>query len=75
VIPKARGVRKTLFCVSTPKETKDTGVCLLCVGQSFFSSFCFALVVGINMEEKTYSTMDLPVYGEADGANFISVED
>jgi len=28
VIPKAQGVRKSLFCVSTPKETKDTGICL-----------------------------------------------
>jgi len=27
------------------------------------------------MEEKTYPAMDLPVYGEADGGNFISVDD
>jgi len=27
------------------------------------------------MEEKTYPEMDLPVYGEANGANFFSVED
>jgi len=27
------------------------------------------------MEGKTYLAMDLPVYGEADGANFISLED
>jgi len=27
------------------------------------------------MEEKTYPAMDLPVYGESDGANFILVED
>jgi len=26
------------------------------------------------MEEKTYPEMDLPVYDEASGANFISVE-
>jgi len=25
------------------------------------------------VEEKTYPEMDLPVHGEADGANFISV--
>jgi len=27
------------------------------------------------MEEKTYPAMDLPVDGEANGANFISVKD
>jgi len=32
VIPKVRGIRKSLFRVSTVKETKDTGVCLPRVG-------------------------------------------
>jgi len=38
--------------------------------------FAFALIIGITyIEEKTYSVMDSPDYREADGANFISVED
>ena len=46
VIPKARGVPKSLFRVSTPKETEDISVSLPCVIQAvhyrFFSrSFSF----------------------------------
>jgi len=37
---------------------------------TFFSSF---RLIGITL--KTYPAMDCPVYGEADGANFILVED
>ena len=47
VIPKARGVPKSLFRVSTLKETEDISVSLLCIGRAvhyrFFSrSFAFA---------------------------------
>jgi len=27
------------------------------------------------MEENTYPAMDLPVYGEANGVNFIAIDD
>jgi len=40
---------------------------------TFFSSFSFRHGHGNNIKEKTYPAMDLPAYGEADGANFISV--
>jgi len=52
------------------------GVCLLCVGQVVCENkFSLCPSHRNNMEEKTYPAMDLPVYGEANGANFISVEE
>jgi len=33
IIPKARGVPKSLFRISTSKETEDMTVSLPCVGQ------------------------------------------
>jgi len=55
--------------VYTPKEPKDTGICLPCVGQAvhFFLKFSPSswLYCRNNMEEKTYPAMDLLVYGEA----------
>ena len=32
IVPKAKGVRKSLFCVSTPKEAEDMSVSLPCIG-------------------------------------------
>jgi len=73
VIPKAREVIVLCQC------SQDTGICLPCVGQVFAktSSSSFHLYPGYKntMEEKTYPAMDLPVYGESDGTNFILVED
>jgi len=79
MIPKAWGVQKSLLCVSTSKETKDTSICLPHVGravcENFFSSLHLHPGYNNNMEEKTYPAMDLPVYGECTGVNFILVED
>jgi len=65
VIPKARGVRKGLFCVNTTKETKDIGICLPSVEKTgcvnFFLKF-LPLPWLNNMEEKTYPAMHSPVY-------------
>jgi len=79
VILKAQGIQNSLFCISTPKETKNTGIYLLyfrwAVNRHFFSQvFAFTLVVGIIWKKKTYPAMDLIVYGEANGA-VIVVED
>ena len=53
VIPKAREIQTSLFCVSTPREREDTRVSLPYVGQAvchcfFFSShvFVFAQLLG-----------------------------
>ena len=83
VIPKARGVPKSLFIVSTLKETEDISVSLPCVGRAvhyrFFSpSFAFACppwTYRKGLKDKTYPAMDLRVHGEFDGASFILVED
>ena len=47
VIPEARGIPKSLFRVSTLKETEDISVSLPCVGRAvhyrvFLHSFAFA---------------------------------
>jgi len=57
VIRKAWGVQKSLYHVSTPKKTKDTDVCLRCVGwvvcEDFSSQvFAFTLVIGITRKKK-----------------------
>ena len=82
VIPKARGVPNFLFRVSTPNETEDISIILLCVGQVvhyrfFLHSFAFASTPGRRkgLEDKTYPAMDLLVHGEFDGASCILVED
>ena len=82
VIPKARGVPKSLFRVSTLKETEDISVSLPCVRRAvhyrFFSrSFAFVDPRGRKkgLEDKTYPEMDLLVHGEFDGASCILVED
>jgi len=40
----------------------------------FFSSFHYCPGHKNNMEEKSYPAMDLPVYGETNGAKFILVD-
>jgi len=52
VIPKACGVRKTFFRVSTPKETKDTGMLDKQFSENFFSHFCLCSGYKNNMKEK-----------------------
>ena len=39
VIPKARGARKSLFRVGSPKEREDTIVCVRYVGQAVCHRF------------------------------------
>ena len=82
MIPKARGVPKSLFRVSTLKETKDINVSLPCVGRAF--TIAFSQVRSPSpvrrghmkgLADKTYPAMDLLVRGEFDGASFILVED
>ena len=82
MIPKARGVGKSLFRASTPKKTEGMSVSLHCIEQvvhyRFFS--CFRLRPGHknSLEDKTYvtyPTMDFPVHGEPDGVSCILVED
>ena len=82
VIPKARGIPKSLFRVSTPKETEDISIILPCIGRVvhyrfFLCSFAFAGTPGHRkgLEDKTYPAMDLLVHGEFDGASCILVED
>jgi len=79
VIPKAQGFQKSLFRVNALNETGDTDVCMPRVGRAvyehFFSGFCLYPSRRNNIEEKTYPSMKLPAYREADGANFILVED
>ena len=78
VIPKARGARKYLFCVSAHKETEDMSVSLPCIRQAIHCSllphvFCPGRMKGL--EDKTYSAMDSPVHGEPDGVSCILIED
>ena len=40
VIPKARGVQKSLFRVGTPKEMEDMSISLPCIGQVIHCRFC-----------------------------------
>ena len=81
VIPKARGVPKSLFRVSTLKETEDISVSLPCVGRAvhycLFSHSPSPVPRGRRkgLKDKTYPAMDLLVHGEFDGASFILVED
>ena len=82
VIPKARGVPKSLSRVSTPKEMENISVSLPCIGRvvhcRFFSrSFAFADLPGRRkgLKDKMYPAMDLLVHGEFDGASCILVED
>ena len=75
VIRKARGVWKSLFCVSAPKGTEDMNVSLTCVGQVVTSCFCPCPGCRKGLEDKTYPTMDLPVHVESDGVSCISVKD
>ena len=47
VIPKASGVPKSLFCVSTSKGREDVSVSFPCIGRVIFSHvFAFAQFVG-----------------------------
>jgi len=48
-------------------------VCLV-LDERFTNTFLPSSGHRNNMEEKMYPAMDLPVYGEADGASFIFVE-
>ena len=77
VISKAKGVPKSLFHVSTLKETEDISVSLPCVGREihFRSPSPVPRGLGKGLEDKTYPAMDLLVHGEFDGASFILVED
>jgi len=63
------------FSVSALKETKDTDIFLPHVGRAVYKHFSQVFAFTLVMEEKNYTAMDSPVYGEADGINFISVED
>ena len=81
VIPKAIGVRQSLFHVCTPKKTKSMSISLPCVGQADHYSFVFILSIlpgdgcRKGLEDKTYPAMDLPVRGTSDDASCILVED
>ena len=66
IILKGRGVRKSLFRVSAPKETEDMGISLSHVGRIIYYPFShvFAFTLVINrkgLESKNYPTMDLPM--------------
>ena len=70
VIPKARGIPKSLFRISTPKETEDISVSLPCVGRAAIAfSYILTpspvpLVVGKAWKTKlTHAAMDLLVHG------------
>ena len=81
VISKARGVPKSLFRVSTPKETEDiTALHWMSGSLSLFLIFvCLRWFDPPGrrkgMEDKTYPAMDLLIHGEFDGASCILVED
>ena len=53
-------------------------VCPTVLGQVVYQVFCqvftFTLVIRRIWKEK-HPSLDLSIYGEADGANFVSVED
>ena len=74
VIPKARGVWKSLFRVSAPKKTEDVSISLPHV-IVFLSHFRLRPGRRKGLEGTTYPTMDLPVHGESDGVQFVLVED
>ena len=80
MIPKARGVRKPLFCISTPNVKEDMNVSLPYVGQAghrlfFFSRSHLHPLSRKGLTDKTYPAMDSSVTGESDGVSCISVED
>ena len=81
VIPKARGVFKSLFHFCIPKETKRMSISLPCVGQADHYSFVVTLSIlpgdgcRKGLEDKTYPAMDLLVHGESDDTSCILVED
>ena len=88
MIPKARGVRKSLFRVSTSKEREAMNISLPYVGRvihhrfSLSYVFTFAQLIYLfystlikGLKNKTYPAMDLPVNGESDGESCTLVED
>ena len=82
VIPKARGVPKSLFHVSTLKETEGISVSLPCIRRAVHYRFSHIRLPSPvprgcrkGLEDKTYPAMDLLVHGELDGASCILVED
>jgi len=52
------------LCVSTPNKTEDIGVYLCCIVRRVYYQFFFHSGHRKNVEGKT---VDLPVYGEANG--------
>ena len=79
MILKARGVRKSLFCVSAPKETENISISLAHIGQAIyyrvFSHFHLYPDSRKDLEGKTYPAMDSPVHGESDDVTLVLVED
>ena len=82
VIPKARGVPKSLFVSVLSRRQKISVLVCLALDVRFtiaFSHVCLPSVVPRGrrkgLEDKTYLAMDLLVHGEFDGASFILVED
>ena len=82
VIPKARGVPKSLFRVSTLKETEDISISLPVLDKRFIINFSHVrLPLPVTrgcrkgLEDKTYPEMDLRVHREFDGVSFTLVED
>jgi len=67
-----------MFHVSTLKETEYTNAlhCIKQFANIFHQIFPFTLVIHRNnVEGKNYPAVDLPVYEESSGADFISVQD
>ena len=80
VIFQARRGHKSLFCVSTPKETEDMHVSLPCIGQAVHYRFFptrFRLHSGRRkgLEYKAYPAMDLFVHGDPDDVCCNLIED
>ena len=73
MIPKARGVPKSLFCVSTLKEMEYISLALDEQFTITFSHICSPSPVPPGcrkgLEDKTYLAMDLLVHGKFNGAS------
>ena len=74
----SRGVQKSLFCCSRPKDTPVMGVCLRHVEiilRDWFFPIDFALVCSEEKwyTEKTCPVFDSPIHSKHDGANCNSV--
>ena len=81
VIPKARGVPKSLFVLVLSRRQKISALVFLALDEWFTIAFSHIHSPSPvprgrrkGLEDKTYPAMDLLVHGEFDGASFILVD-